>query len=211
MKVTGEDMKELLDRHARWLKGQASGRRLDLWDTDLAGISLVNADLRDANLGRARLQGADLSGADLRTAYLEEGDLRRVNLRGADLRETNFSEANLEGADLRQADLRRAIFWHARLVGCMVHGANFQRVDLRLQDLKGVIGLVEANLEKTALTGADLRGTDLAEFHTSNPRRCHLLIKSKYYDECDLEYAVLQDNEITAREKRAAFKARHRS
>lgn len=58
-------------------------------------------DLRGANLREANLGGAKLSGANLRAA-----DLREANLGGADLIGANLSGANLSEADLSGADLR---------------------------------------------------------------------------------------------------------
>ena len=67
------------------LKGGAN-----LYEADLRGANLYEADLYEANLRGANLYEADLRGADLREANLYEADLREANLRGA----------NLYGADL---------------------------------------------------------------------------------------------------------------
>ena len=71
-------IKEILEKHKKWLNAEDGGER----------ANLSGADLRDTNLRGANLRGADLSGA---------------NLRGADL-----SCANLSGADLSCADLSDA-------------------------------------------------------------------------------------------------------
>lgn len=58
--MTGEQLKEILERHGRWLRGEPQGVRADLWGADLR-----DADLRDADLTGADLTNADLTGADL--------------------------------------------------------------------------------------------------------------------------------------------------
>ena len=90
-----EKLKEILDKHKKWLIHKDSGVRADLRRADLSG-----ADLSGADLCRADLRGADLHGADLR-----EADLRGANLSEADLIGANLSEADLRGANLRGADL----------------------------------------------------------------------------------------------------------
>ena len=80
-KLTGEELKQLIENHGHWLREDCDG-----WQ----------------NM-RADLQGADLRGADLRCA-----DLRGADLRGADLRCADLRFADLQGADLRFADLRCA-------------------------------------------------------------------------------------------------------
>ena len=91
--MDNEKLKEILERHRKWLNDEDGGERANLRGANLRGVNLRGADLREANL-----RGADLRGADLREANLRGADLRGVNLRGADLR-----GANLRGADLRGA------------------------------------------------------------------------------------------------------------
>ena len=98
------DIKLILEKHAKWIRGEDGGERADLRGADLRGADLCDADLRDA----------DLRGADLRDA-----DLYYANLRGADLRGADLSGADLRGANLHSADLRGAkntnkITWNAQ-------------------------------------------------------------------------------------------------
>ena len=69
-------LKDILDKHLKWLKGEDGGERADL----------RSADLRYANLRYADLRYADLRSADLRYANLSSADLSYANLRSADLR-----------------------------------------------------------------------------------------------------------------------------
>ena len=107
--------------------------------------TLVEANLRGADLECANLKGADLRGADLRGADLECADLEGADLRGADL-----ECADLRGADLEDADLR---------------GADLEGADLRGADLE-CANLECANLRGAYLRGANLRGAYYSE-HTS--------------------------------------------
>ena len=86
--MDNEKLKEILERHRKWLNDEDGGERADLREANLRG-----ANLRGANLCEANLYGADLYGANLRGA-----NLRGADLYGADLREANLREANLRGA-----------------------------------------------------------------------------------------------------------------
>jgi hypothetical protein len=102
---------EVLDLHAKWLRGEDGGKKL------ISAVGPIEI--------RADLSGADLSGADLRGADLRGADLSRANLSGADL-----SRANLSGADLSRADLSRANLSEADLSGADLSGADLSRADL---------------------------------------------------------------------------------
>ena len=88
-KYTELELKDILEKHFLWLKGDPNGERADLSWADLYG-----ADLSGANLSMANLRGADFYGADLCGAYLRKADLSMANL----------SEANLYGANFCGAD-----------------------------------------------------------------------------------------------------------
>ena len=96
--MDNEKLKEILERHRKWLNDEDGGERADLREANLRG-----ANLRGANLCEANLYGADLYGANLRGANLRGADLYGANLYGADLREANLREANLREANLRGA------------------------------------------------------------------------------------------------------------
>lgn len=64
------ELKNILEKHKKWLAGNPDGERADL----------CYADLRMADL-----DGADLCGANLRNTYLRGANLRGANLYGADL------------------------------------------------------------------------------------------------------------------------------
>ena len=129
----------------RLLQEGGNPAQLDVSHHDLRGITLLNGNLRGANLSQTRLceanlcganlAKADLHGADLSGTYLCWADLHGANLRGADLR-----KADLSCADLRETDLRGAKLDWATLYGAFLSGA----------DLRGT------SLNKTYVRGADL-------------------------------------------------------
>ena len=101
-------IKEILEKHQKWLNSEAGGEQANLSRADLRGADLSEADLRGTNLSGADLRGADLSEADLSWADLSGADLSWADLRGADLSGANLRGTNLSGADLSRADLRDA-------------------------------------------------------------------------------------------------------
>ncbi len=117
--LDASQLKDVLDRHERFLAGKAGGRRAalafhDLCGCDLSGCDLSGADLTGAKLKQARLSGAALKGAnlfcaDLRMANLERADLSGADLRGICLRGAEMSDAVLVDADFRQASLARYV------------------------------------------------------------------------------------------------------
>ena len=78
--MTQEQIKDVFDKHKKWLNDEEGGER-----ADLSGANLSGANLDGANLSRANLSGANLRLADLRWANLREANLREANLREADL------------------------------------------------------------------------------------------------------------------------------
>ena len=122
-------IKEILDKHKKWLNGEAGGERANLRNADLCGADLCGADLCGANLRGANLRGADLCGANLRDANLCGANLRDANLRDANLCGANLCGANLRDANLRDADLCGANLRDANLCDANLRGAkNTDRV-----------------------------------------------------------------------------------
>ena len=79
------NLKEILERHQKWIVGAADGKRADLYGANLRGANLREADLREADLREADLREADLYGADLYGANLYGANLSRANLSGAEI------------------------------------------------------------------------------------------------------------------------------
>ena len=128
--MNAQTLKDILDKHLRWLRYEDGGEWADLSGADLFGADLFGADLFGANLSRADLSGANLSGADLSGANLSRADLFGANLSRADLPGANLSGAdlsgvNLFGANLFGADLSGADLSGANLFGANLFGANY--------------------------------------------------------------------------------------
>ena len=91
-------LKDILEKHLKWLRGEDGGERANLSWADLSWADLSGADLSWANLYGANLYRADLSGADLSWANLSWADLSWADLSGANLYGANLYRANLSGA-----------------------------------------------------------------------------------------------------------------
>jgi hypothetical protein len=121
MIITADQIPGILERHAKWLRGEDGGIRADLSRADLIRADLSRANLIGADLSGANLIGADLSGANLIGADLSRAYLSCANLIGADLSGANLIGADLIGADLSGADLSRAVYSFAS-VSFLGHG-----------------------------------------------------------------------------------------
>jgi hypothetical protein len=82
---TVEELREILEKHGRWLRGEDGGERASLRNASLVGASLDGASLDGASLVGASLVGASLDGASLRNASLVGASLRNASLDGASL------------------------------------------------------------------------------------------------------------------------------
>ena len=112
-----QELKNILDKHLKWIRGENGGKRANLFGANLFGANLSGANLFGADLSRANLFGANLSGADLSGADLSGANLSRANLSGASLFGADLSGANLFGANLSGANLSRADLPRANLFG----------------------------------------------------------------------------------------------
>jgi uncharacterized protein YjbI with pentapeptide repeats len=168
-----------LDAHERFSRRDSGGRRLVTPFLQAPGLDfskrlLADAELRGANLQRARLALADLQRASLYCADLRGADLRNANLSRADIRGASLRQANLSGAVLNDADMREGRLVQAdsregfRMVekpsgpsaeaGFSVDFTNcsMKRVKLANAKLKG------ANFSGALLHNADFAGASLS-------------------------------------------------
>ena len=58
--MNATELKDVLEKHGKWLRGEDGGESADLSGADLSGADLSYADLRDANLRDANLRDANL-------------------------------------------------------------------------------------------------------------------------------------------------------
>jgi len=89
---------------------------------------LAGASLRDLPLGEANLMGADLCDSDMSGANLARANLVRARLQGASLVESNLSGAHLEHCNLSNSDLSRANLAAANLNTTNFTGATLSGV-----------------------------------------------------------------------------------
>lgn len=106
--MTKEKLREILDKHDKWLKGQNGGERADLSFADLSHIDLSGTNLTRVNLANAYLIHTNLSGTDLTHANLSGAFLAHANLASADLTKTNLTSTDLTNANLADAYLADA-------------------------------------------------------------------------------------------------------
>lgn len=115
--MMNDKLKNIIEKHKKWLYGQKGGELADLCAAHLRGVDLKGVDLRCANLRGADLQDADLREANLLKANLQEADMSGANLCGADLCCANLQDADLFMVDLSGVNLCRANLQDADLRG----------------------------------------------------------------------------------------------
>ena len=118
------NIKDILDKHAAWLRGEPEGVKADLTGANLSWAKLLRTNLTGADLSKA-----DLSGANLFEAHLSWAKLLRTNLSGSNLFESNLSVAhlswaNLSGANLSWANLSRADLSRALNIDTLLWDSN---------------------------------------------------------------------------------------
>jgi len=150
---------ELAKEHENQLRVSMERRQMAMslsLQTDLAGVTLAELDLRGLVLSRKRFCGA----------VLRKSDLRGVRLDGADLSDADLSEAQLEGADLRGARFTRAELSRAQLQRADLRGADLTQADLSYSNLSGAdltgASLAGANLYNAVIGGACFKDADLS-------------------------------------------------
>lgn len=142
-------------RHTENERGE--DRRLDLSNTDIRGIDLIDANLERAIFRGANLRGADLMGARVRGADFFRSGLEDAKLHGADLRQASLIRARLQGAMLMKRRLseegryQAARSWFGRrktrTVDVDLKGAVLVGAQLQAANLEGATNLSEEQLE----------------------------------------------------------------
>ncbi|MEI6428701.1 MAG: pentapeptide repeat-containing protein [Pseudanabaena sp. ELA607] len=152
------DVATLLTKYAA---GERDFRRCDLGKSWLPGVNLGGINLTEADLNQTTLLRSDLEGAELSWT-----NLQNANLNGANLTRVNLSGASLRGAALRLAVLVEAVLLETDFCGACLVDADLRRTFLTGANLSGAqlqyADLRGAFLAGASLTGADLRGANLA-------------------------------------------------
>ena len=138
--MNSKEIKEVLNRHKRWLEETEEWGEEDRANLSYANLSYAN--LSYANLSKAILYNANLSNADLSYADLSKANLCNANLSNADLSYADLSYADLSYANLSYADLS-----HADLSKANLPFANLSNADLSYADLS-YANLFEANISE---------------------------------------------------------------
>lgn len=112
-KISEQELKNMLDKHDKWLNNKEGGEQANLSSADLRFADLSYADLSYADLRYANLRYANLSYANLSSANLSYADLSYANLRSA-----NLSSANLILFQF-QRDWAYFTFDGALRIGCL--------------------------------------------------------------------------------------------
>ena len=165
--INGVCLKDILDKHKKWVDEEEDGERAnlsfaDLSLVDLSFVNLFDASLKDTNLSHANLRNTDLSYADLTGSDLTRANLRNTDLSHADLSFVNFKTANLNEADLSSTNLCEANLKSADLINAKLRYANLSEANLTCADLEG------ADLRNTNLSCANLMSADLRNARLSN-------------------------------------------
>lgn len=165
-----------LERVRDFLSG-AKLIKVNLAGTNLFGVNLENADLRNANLTATNLAGACLSAAELYQANLSFSNLTGCNLSNTNAKQANFCNVNLMSAELSKAQLQNAKFSNTNLSGANLNHAELNGCDFSYAQLRGAV-LTQTNLHRANLRNAVLINADLSQADLRH---------------ADLRYADLQD------------------
>ena len=151
---------EQLNLHAKWLRNEVGGQRLDL-----LGANLQDANLQDAVLRCANLLSADLRGVNLRGADLLNADLRGANLRGAlgiaVVSDASIRLANVAATVLAAPESLEMCDWHyCDTAHCLAGWAIHQA---------GALGKLLESVHGSYMAGLMLLGPEAAtHFYDSN-------------------------------------------
>jgi hypothetical protein len=128
-KYTTDELNDILEKHAKWLKNNEDGCRANLDSADLRDAKLNGVDLRGASLMQANLYGATLNKANLEGALLTRAKLELADLRYANLKDANLRFADLHGACVAAANLEQADLWCTNLERTDFNEANLTGAD----------------------------------------------------------------------------------
>lgn len=161
-----KELEEMLRLHELFIQRLPGGKRLNLHNIDISGVSLRYANLSGANLSGVNLYDVDLSYANL----------RNVDMRGVRICETKMDETVLLEAKMSNAILYKSQLFSVNLTGAYLFGAemnevemnnaNLSYVDLRYSKLHNVVLsgaiLLRANLQDAEMQGVNLDYTNLS-------------------------------------------------
>jgi uncharacterized protein YjbI with pentapeptide repeats len=157
--AAGQAFSRVVIRHADWSGSRAADLRFEeaVW-----GVSALRQTVwHGVSFIDARLKGCDLSNADWQHAHLARVEIEACNLTGA-----NFARMQVNHVRCESSKLLLAGFAGVKFTASAFHGCNLEQADFTGADLRGVVfadcNLRQARFFGATLTGADLRGSDLA-------------------------------------------------
>ena len=160
-KITEQELKEILEKHEKWLRGEEGGSRADLSYANLTNVNLTNANLYRANLYNASLYRTNLTNVNLTNANLYNANLYNANLSNANLEDANLSYASLSNANLEDANLSYANLYNANLSNANLEDANLSYAKL-----------YNTNLYNTNLSNVDLENANLSNANLDKSEQC---------------------------------------
>jgi uncharacterized protein YjbI with pentapeptide repeats len=139
--------------------GETKLRGLRLLDVEGGDVNAVNGDWRGAELNRVSFEGARLTGLDLGEARIEEARFESCKLDYANFRHATIEHVTFEDCILTNADFQGARIYAARFSGCQLGAADFTKAELAHVDLRGselalagsVLGLGGATIDALQL------------------------------------------------------------
>jgi uncharacterized protein YjbI with pentapeptide repeats len=121
--MTQEELNEILELHAKWLRGEEDGAQALLSFQDLSNLSLVEADLT-----RSICVGTDFTGCDLSETNFSDSSLKGALFTGAAVNATVFDGCNLEKADFVATELQGVSFYASDVKDTDFSDASFYEV-----------------------------------------------------------------------------------
>lgn len=107
-------------------------RRADFSEADFDGARMINVDLRDANLERARLNGVNVT-----RVHFGMAKLTSIEFKGADFTRACFRGAVFDQAVGLDMKVRHGNYTDARLYGCRLEMTHLYNCDLTGADFRG--------------------------------------------------------------------------
>jgi fluoroquinolone resistance protein len=127
-------------------------RDCDFFETQFIECKLVGSKFEGCSFDLMHVQGGNWSHVALAGA-----DLRRAELERARMREADLTGARCEGASLRALDLAGALLVGAKLAKCDLRGSDLSSVDPGTMDLRGAIITIDQALVIAHALGLDVR------------------------------------------------------
>lgn len=170
-RMTGEELKNILDLHEKWLNGEPDGVQAELRDVNLSGIYLADKNLSKAFLCHVILKGSILDNTNLkhtRLLYvnLEHSSLRNTNLESAMLCKVNFSDSNIGGANFCNSVLENVSFEN------VYHNENTIFFALQCPEEGSFIGYKKAINKDEEFVIVKLQITEDAKRSSATSRKC---------------------------------------